>query len=272
MTERRTASQPGALMKEILSLLENAPAEGPDAAALEAKLMELEELAPTGLVPDQTAAWEALLRRCPALAQVPPLSRASGPRRRWRAPGGVSLAAAAALALLIGVNAAGYNPVRSLVEALSGAGRLTVSMTEAGDLSEYRRYEYASLRAALEASGAAGARVPGWLPEDFAPDTALALKNGEDGAVTAVTAVYVAPRGELYFTVVPAPGSADAATLMATEPDYEHESVLVGGERFVLARKGGVTRAYGLRDGFGYAIFGDVSRDELVRLLEATFG
>lgn len=266
---------PVELLDELEAKIDSMTAEEFDTGLVEAYLAALQEKAPvmTGFDPEQSykefADKHAVLLQNLA-ADAP---RSGKAKRPYRSKLRSAYAAAIILVILfsgtITANAYGINVFEKIIvwgEEILKIGRGDDTISGVLELPVGRGAAYRSMTDALEKHGLSADVCPTWIPERY---KLMMVDVQEDGGELLFNAVYQDEKGNrLLFAIDYAP---DSEAIYAIEKDPDGQTYQDNGVEYYLVKNIGKWKATWLDSTCFYSLSGDVTKQELMQMLDSIY-
>lgn len=273
---------------------------GADTVLRAAEVIARRESAGPGTVyPDVDQAWQRFLTKyypceplalaeetpgAPGMAPPPPPAPegAVRPRRgrnvRWLARAALAAAAIAVLLLATTVTASafGYDLWGVIAEWSREAFTFTANdrtggsgpdAHQAGASADPGEAEYSSLQDALDSYGISTPLAPAWIPERFELDS---VTVGETSALIAFTAYYVNGDQTLLVDITMYKSGSHGFGQWQKDED-DPSTYVVGGVTHYLMTNMGREKAVWLTGNYECGISGDITHEELLRMLDSIY-
>lgn len=260
------------LMDEIIFLLENSSAETLDTDAVRTKLSILDERDPLEEKFDPEKEWNAFIEANPFddnakaktdNAKAQPVKRKKGVLTVLRV---FEVAVVLAAALVLFSGAANESPVDTIIRWTGDLFFANANQCGELELPAYSESEYRSLREALDKNGAQDARCPTWIPESFALDS---VEITEGSKRKMFTARYVDAENRIIITISLQYPEYIKNMLETTEDVYVEE--IINGDTYYIMSNVGYAVAFSIKDGYGYNIRCDTTKEELYSIIDSLY-
>lgn len=260
------------LMDEIIFLLDNASAETLDTDAVRAKLSVIDERDPAEEKFDPEKEWKAFIEANPFDAndeaktdgaEAQPVRRRKGILTVLRV---FEVAVVLAAALVLFSGAANESPIDTIVRWTGDLFLANANRSGELELPANCESEYHSLREALDKNGAQDALCPTWIPERFVLES-VEVKTAK--ARKMFIAIYKDNADEIVISISMRDSVWIKNMLETTEDTYVEE--IINGDTFYVLSNIDCSTVFCSKDGYGYNILCDTSREEMILLMESLY-
>lgn len=273
-TERLHTMSPRELAEALEETLEHMTEETYDPALIDAYLDALDEKAPMPEAPDPQAAFQAFTQALQNGPQAPEANQPQGNsspapvkgRSLRRSVVTAAITVALLLSLMVGAQAAGFNVFGNLARWTDELFFISPSMPGNADSEQY----HAAFQQALEEQKLPKELAPAWYPEGFTAGEPEAFMS--DGNV-GVQLTFDSEDGRFFAVDVTLYDLTVGDWQFIFEKDSEDVEVYSsGGKMFYIMSNLNTYQAVWSNDGLFESIAGDLSVDEIKRIIDSIGG
>lgn len=175
----------------------------------------------------------------------------------------LSAGLAAALTLVVTATAFGANPIQAVINWADDIISVYTDPSGVMELPEDADTQYRTLEEALETAGIDSLHCPKWIPADY---RLVEVSELSFGKIVRCSALYEADRGEFLISITQ---TDDTALSLSIEKEPGGYTYQFNGVEYYIVSDLERSKAGWQYSGCSYSISGDVSEQEIIRIIES---